>query len=70
MKVLPFPGYSSSINPAEVLFHQIKYESRGRIKNLCIGELRSCIENVMRNKIDREDISFAFKNVQEITKKY
>lgn len=30
---LPFPCYSSSMNPAEVLFNQIKYVTRGKVKH-------------------------------------
>jgi hypothetical protein len=32
IKILPFPPYSASLNPAEMLFNQIKYVARGRIK--------------------------------------
>ncbi len=33
---IPFPGYSSSMNPADVLFNQIKYVARGKVKRISI----------------------------------
>ena len=38
-KVLPlaFPPRSSQLNPAEVLFNQIKYVTRGKLKQITIS---------------------------------
>lgn len=49
---IPFPGRSSSMNPAEVLFNQIKYVARGKVKRIGIKELQECVEAVIENNID------------------
>ena len=43
IQVLPFPQYSPSLNPAEVIFKQIKYETKARVKYIDIHELKDCI---------------------------
>jgi hypothetical protein len=58
------------MNPAEVLFNQIKYTTRGKLKKVEIEELRDCIEEVIDQNLDLEDIRFAFSKVEEVYCKY
>ena len=58
--MLPFPQYSPSLNPAEVIFKQIKYETKARVKSIDIQELKNCIELVVNNHVSYEDIGFTF----------
>ena len=67
---IPFPSHSVDMNPAEVLFNQIKYVTRGKLKKIGIEQLSECIEDVIENNIDLEDIQFAFKKVQDIYQNY
>lgn len=70
---MPFPCYSSSLNPSEVLFNQIKYDSRTKVtkvKSMNLGKLQQAIDEVVAHKVKKEDISFAFKQVEEYAERY
>jgi len=65
IQLLPFPPFSSSFNPSEVLFNQIKYAARSRVKSMSTAALKDSIEKVMKEGIDKQDIGFVFSKVEE-----
>ena len=51
-----------------MLFKQVKYETRSRVKSMCVDELKKAVEDVIAHHVSLEDIGFTFSKVHENAK--
>lgn len=61
LKILYIPSFSPQLNPTEIIFNMMKYDTR-REKPRNLEQLKSMLEHCV-GKIDKNDMLFIFEDL-------